>query len=64
MARIDIEQKKNVWPWIIGLVVLLLLIWGVAELLDNDDDVNAVPPATTAPATTGTAAAAPASPIV
>lgn len=35
-ARFDIEQKKNVWPWIIGLVSLALVVRGVIALLDND----------------------------
>lgn len=37
MADIDIEQKgPGVWPWIIGLLVLALLIWGVMEMFGGD----------------------------
>lgn len=36
MAEIKIEQKKQVWPWILaGLVVAALVIY---FLMDNDDD--------------------------
>lgn len=58
MAEINIERKKNIWPWIIGLLVLLLLIWGVTEMMDNDDDAYAPVPAATSP-TTDPATAAP-----
>lgn len=37
MAKIDIEQKKNIWPWILGLIILALIVWAVIALLDNDD---------------------------
>lgn len=61
MAEINIEKKKNIWPWIIGLVLILLLLWGLAEMMDNDDDVREVPtePAATEPATTEPATTAP-----
>lgn len=34
MAEIDIEKKKNkpVWPWILAALVLIGIIWAVAEL--------------------------------
>lgn len=38
MADIKIERKgPNVWPWIIGLVVLALLVWALMELLGSDE---------------------------
>ncbi|MDQ3289207.1 MAG: hypothetical protein M3Q42_13330 [Pseudomonadota bacterium] len=37
MAEINVERKKNVWPWIVGLIVLLLAIWAVAEIMGDDD---------------------------
>jgi hypothetical protein len=57
MAEINVVEKKtNIWPWIIGLLLLLLLLWGLVEMMDNDDDVRQIPaetgisePATTAP---------------
>ena len=44
MAQIRIEEKKtatggSIWPWIIGLLLLGLIIWGVSEAFDNDDEV-------------------------
>jgi hypothetical protein len=38
MADINVERKgPSIWPWIIGLLVLALLIWAVAEIVDRDD---------------------------
>lgn len=50
MAEINIEKKKNIWPWIIGLLLLLLLLWGLAEMMDNDDQTQQQLPAATEPA--------------
>lgn len=68
MADIDIERKgAAIWPWIIGAIVLALLIWALAEMLGDDDDVDApvatvVEPAgvTPAPVTDAGPAAVPA----
>ena len=39
MADIDVVKKgPSIWPWIIGLLVVALLIWGLAEMLGGDDD--------------------------
>jgi len=38
MAEIKIEHKqKSMWPWIIGALVALLVIWGLFQLMDNDE---------------------------
>lgn len=37
MAEINVERKKNVWPWVVGLIVLLLAIWGVMALMNTDE---------------------------
>lgn len=38
MADIKVERKgANVWPWIIGLIVLALLVWALMEFLGNDE---------------------------
>lgn len=38
MADIDVQRKgPSIWPWIIGLLVLALIIWAVAEMVDTDD---------------------------
>lgn len=56
MADIRVETRRpGAWPWIAGLIVLALLIWGLTRLLGGDDDEivdRAVPPApaATAPA--------------
>lgn len=41
VADIGVERRRRpgVWPWIAGLIVLGLLIWGLTSLLDGDDDV-------------------------
>ena len=44
MAEINVEhKKKSVWPWIIGALVALLLIWGLMEMMGNDDSDLAQP---------------------
>lgn len=74
MADINVERKgPSIWPWIIGLIVLALLIWALAEMLGGRDDpgrtavtgdtvprTQEVTPTTTDPAMTGAAAGAPA----
>lgn len=48
MADINVARGgPTLWPWIIGLVVLALLIWALAELLGGDD-VEVVPDETPA----------------
>lgn len=43
MADIDIQEKKgSIWPWILGLLGLILVAWLVMEMLDDDDDVDPV----------------------
>lgn len=78
MADIDVQQKSGpgIWPWIIGLVVLALLAWLVAEWLGEDDEVVApvaeapvvappvAAPVTEAPPATAAAAGIPAAQIV
>lgn len=38
MAEINIERKKNekpIWPWIVGLLLLVGIVWGVSEIDEN-----------------------------
>ncbi len=43
MADINVERKgTSIWPWIIGLIVLALLIWLLAGLFDNDDEIEPI----------------------
>lgn len=37
MAEIRVERKhNNLWVWVLGLILLALLVWGLAEALDRD----------------------------
>ncbi len=53
MAEINVERKdRSPWMWIIGVLAALLLIWGMVELFDGDDDLAELPVATEPVATT------------
>lgn len=43
MADIRIEEKKGtpIWPWLLGLLLLALVGWGLYEAFDTDDDMVA-----------------------
>lgn len=45
MADINVERREgaNIWPWIIGLIVLGLLVWALAEAFGDDDEVAVEP---------------------
>lgn len=41
MADINIEKKKNntpIWPWILGALVLIGIIWAIAEMGGDDQE--------------------------
>lgn len=42
MAQIRIEEKPkgggSIWPWIIGLLILGLAVWGIAEAFEESDE--------------------------
>lgn len=53
MADLNVERKSpGVWPWVLGLLVLALVIWGLVELFGGDpetiQDPEAAVPADTA----------------
>ncbi len=48
MAEIKVEKKTSVWPWVIGVIVLLLIIWALFALFNRDNDTVANTPATVA----------------
>jgi hypothetical protein len=57
MADIDIQKKSGpgIWPWIVGLLLLVLVVWGVTRLTGTDDDTGMAADTTAVPgAFTGT----------
>lgn len=38
MAEINVRRRRapGLWPWVVGLLVLSLVVWGTTELLDRD----------------------------
>jgi hypothetical protein len=37
MAEIHVEKKRtNIWPWIIGLILAVLLVWGIAAMVNRN----------------------------
>lgn len=38
MADINVERKKGggIWPWVLGLALLALLLWGITQCGDDD----------------------------
>lgn len=52
MADIDIERKKSVWPWIIGIIVLIVIVWALFQMGDDEVEEAAVVAPVTAPVET------------
>ena len=40
MAEIHIEPRRPIWPWIVGLVALVLIVWAVAAARTEDPDAG------------------------
>ena len=40
MAEIKVErkEKRSMLPWILGLLLLALVLWGISEMMGGDDD--------------------------
>lgn len=37
MAEIRVEKKgTSLWVWLLGIILVALVIWGIVEWLDND----------------------------
>jgi hypothetical protein len=53
MADIRVERTRKLgkWPWFVGLLVLALAIWGIAEILGEDDGDDLVEQLDRGPAT-------------
>lgn len=64
MADLNLERKRGplLWPWLVGLVVLALLIWGIAELVNTDRDNQQMAQADSAGAATADGSGAGAAP--
>ncbi|HEX8362790.1 MAG TPA: hypothetical protein VF613_21890 [Longimicrobium sp.] len=58
MADINVERKRsggpNFLPWLLGLLLLGALIWGLSRLLGGNDDVEPVPATDSTTLTTDT----------
>lgn len=65
MADINVERKgPSVWPWVIGLLVLALLIWGLVEMFGDAGEPVVVEPVTDSlPAARGTTVGTPPPPL-
>jgi len=41
VADINVERKgPSVWPWVVGLLILALLVWGLMELFGGAPETN------------------------
>ena len=41
MVREHVRRRKlTVWPWLIGLAILLFALWGVAWILDPEGEID------------------------
>lgn len=55
MAEIKIEKRNNnFWPWILGLLLVIAVIWFVTSSSDKDDLERKNNPQTTEEADTST----------
>lgn len=61
MAEIDLQRKRgrNWLPWVLGLLAVIVAIWGIAELMDGEDEPLAVGPVDTVDTRPATAIAPP-----
>lgn len=48
MAELNVERRKrHAWPWVIGLLALVLVIWAIAATNNRDNDIVQTAPDTT-----------------
>jgi len=66
MVNPMMRRDRAVWPWGVGLLVLILLIWGISVLLDSDKarvtEVEGEAPEAAVPAGGGSGESAPGEP--
>lgn len=36
--RVERKEKRSMLPWILGLLLLALVLWGISEMIGGDDD--------------------------
>lgn len=36
--RVERKEKRSMLPWILGLLLLALVLWGISEMMGGDDD--------------------------
>ena len=36
--RVERKEKRSMLPWILGLLLLALVLWGISEMMSGDDD--------------------------
>ncbi|HVG10290.1 MAG TPA: hypothetical protein VNM67_21480 [Thermoanaerobaculia bacterium] len=36
--RVERKEKRSMLPWILGLLLLALVLWGISEMMGRDDD--------------------------
>jgi hypothetical protein len=36
--RVEKKEKRSMLPWILGLLLLALVLWGISEMMGGDDD--------------------------
>jgi hypothetical protein len=36
--RVERKERRSMLPWILGLLLLALVLWGISEMMGRDDD--------------------------
>jgi hypothetical protein len=36
--RVEKKERRSMLPWILGLLLLALVLWGISEMMGGDDD--------------------------
>ena len=41
MAELNVVKKRNsFWPWLLGAILLVLLLWGISGMLGGEPEVQ------------------------
>jgi len=38
--RVERKERRNILPWVLGLLLLVLVLWGVVEMSDRNGAVD------------------------